>query len=41
MMKSYKKITAGMMAGFCVLSSQALVECGLYADGGGALIICL
>ena len=35
MMKSYKKITAGMMAGFCVLSSQALVECGLYADGGG------
>ena len=33
--RKVKRITTGLMAGFCVLSSQALVECGLYADGGG------
>ena len=36
--RKVKRITTGIMAWFCVLSSQALVECGLYADGGGANI---
>ncbi len=30
MMKNHKKVTAGIMAGLCVLSSQTLAECGLF-----------
>lgn len=40
MMKNYKRITAGMMAGFCVISTQNMLEYVKIHQGGGANFLC-